>query len=452
MSLGTALNIAQNSLLSVSRRTDVVARNVAGANDENYVRREAATVAGSARGATHVSRAALDAGLVRSALDARSRAAGQSALEEGLRLLSVERDGPDGAQAPLAALSRLHDALQTWSAAPADDLLAEATGSAAQDVAASLRRADRMLAARWSDTDERIEADVRRLNERLADFADANGAITGARRTGAEPPLDAFDRRDAALRDIGEIIPVSTLARPHGDLMLLSARAATLFETVPRTVSYDAAAPGVLIDGVPLSASGPDEPRGRLEAHLRLHETVRAARAELDALAGATADAFRSSGLFTATGSTGAGAGTGTGAAATIEVPAGYDMATLRDGPPGLADHIIAAAESLEAPRAVAASGVPTQAGSVPTQASSVLALAGDAVSRLDERVREAGGAAERLTRLHAVLDEKRVRKGGVDVDAEMTRLLALERSYEASARIIAVADRMLADLFAAVR
>ena len=127
-------------------------------------------------------------------------------------------------------------------------------------------------------------------------------------------------------------------------------------------------------------------------------------------------------------------------------------MATLRDGPPGLADHIIAAAESLEAPRAVAAGGVPTQAGSVPTQASSVLALAGDAVSRLDERVREAGGAAERLTRLHAVLDEKRVRKGGVDVDAEMTRLLALERSYEASARIIAVADRMLADLLAAVR
>ena len=40
----------------------------------------------------------------------------------------------------------------------------------------------------------------------------------------------------------------------------------------------------------------------------------------------------------------------------------------------------------------------------------------------------------------------------GVNVDMEMSLLLDLEHSYEASARLIKAVDDMLASLFAAVR
>jgi flagellar hook-associated protein FlgK len=43
MPLSTALNIAQNSLYSVTRRVGVVARNVSEAGNENYARRNALT-------------------------------------------------------------------------------------------------------------------------------------------------------------------------------------------------------------------------------------------------------------------------------------------------------------------------------------------------------------------------------------------------------------------------
>lgn len=430
MSLGSALQIAQSSLASVSRRTDVVARNVGNANDANHVRREAAVVPGGfGRSTTQVSRAALDAGLVRSGLDARSEAGARSRIAEGLAALSVDLHGPNGERAPAAALSRLHDALQTWSASPADPLPADVTLDAARGVARSFNEAAATLDRAERDLDRRIGADVERLNERLDAFGAANAEIVRAARTGTAPPLAALDRRDAALRDIAEIVPVATVERRDGDVMVTTRRGATLFETVPRTVGHGGG--GVTVDGVPLSpsseplspSSDPQAPRGRLEAHGHLRTVLAHTRARLDATAVGTAEAFAASGLLSGSD------------AATLAVPPGYDMATLRNGPPSYADGIIAAAEALNGP------GEP-----------GLLDRAADAVATLDARSGEATGAAARSARIAAVLEESRLQAGGVDVDAEMTRLLALERSYEASARIVAVADRMLAELMAAVR
>ena len=435
MSLGSALNIAQNSLASVSRRTQVVASNVTRSGDEGYVRRDTAHVSGSPRSATHVSRASIDAHLLRAGLDARSEASARSTLAESLSALSLDLHGPHGERAPAAALSRLSDALQVWSASPADPLLGEATLDAARDVARTFHAVDASLTRQAAALDERIGDDVAALNRLLETFGTANAAIVGAARAGGEPDFDAMDRRDAALRGIAEIVPVATIDRGYGDTVVTTARGATLFETLPRDVSVTP--DGIAIDGVPVPVAGDaGEPRGRLEAHLHLRDEVLASvRVQNDALADATVRAFAPSGLFGAANPT---------SARTIEVPGAYDIATLRAGPPSFADAIIAAAEALETPRTFPATGLSDETG--------LIAFAGEAVAWLDGATGAAGSAAARSERVAAVLEDRRLQAGGVDVDVEMTRLLALERSYEASARIIAVADRMFETLLAAAR
>jgi flagellar hook-associated protein 1 FlgK len=60
--------------------------------------------------------------------------------------------------------------------------------------------------------------------------------------------------------------------------------------------------------------------------------------------------------------------------------------------------------------------------------------------------------ASQSKKALHDKLSGDYLAKTGVSIDEEMTKLIALEQSYEASARIMSVVDRLFDTLFAAVR
>ena len=111
MSLSTGLNIAKSALAFVSLETSVLSRNIAGASDENYVRRDLnpLTVAGGGVQPSLISRASNGA-LLRQYVDSTSVSAKQEALVDGLNWLHQTVANPELGQAPTEKLAALESA------------------------------------------------------------------------------------------------------------------------------------------------------------------------------------------------------------------------------------------------------------------------------------------------------------------------------------------------------
>ena len=96
----------------------------------------------------------------------------------------------------------------------------------------------------------------------LSQFQDANKAVISGNPFGHATSSDALDQRDALLKKIADYVPVSTFTRGDNDMVITTKDGTTLFETIPRSVSftpsagYTAGTPGntIYIDNVPVSA------------------------------------------------------------------------------------------------------------------------------------------------------------------------------------------------------
>jgi flagellar hook-associated protein 1 len=487
MPLSTALNIAQNSLLSVTRRVGVTARNVAEAGNENYARRIAQTESTAPGTRVASIRRAVDAELSRANRQAISGSAAQDTLSSRLDELQRALNGPDGAQSHSALLTELHNRLQTWSASPSNALLASATLEGAKQLAVSIRNGSGAVQAMRGQADAEIAGEVTRLNGLLGRFQDVNSQIVNG-TLGDRDVNDLQDARDGLLKDIAAIVPISTITRQGDDMMLITSGGATLFETVPRKVSFTplpAYAPGmsgngVRIDGVPLErgTGASTSASGSIAALMQLRDDVAVkTQSQLDEVARGLIETFAEhdmsgagqpalAGLFTWSGAPSLPA-TGvvsTGIAASLTVNAAFDpafggsMNLLRDGGANgvaylenlsggasFADRLIGFGVQMDTPISF------DPATSIGGQLS-LLSFSSQAVGWLDGQRSDAAAAAASKEALSMRLAEKLSNATGVNVDEEMSQLVDLEHSYEASSRIIKAVDDMLANLFAAVR
>ena len=264
MSLSSALSIAQSALLNTSRQTSVVSRNVADASNPDYARRTA-VVTSTAPGARSVDiqRATNDL-LFRQNLGALSAWSGQSALYSGMDQLDVSVNGVDNASSPSTAIGNLQQALQLYATSPSNQNLGASVIDAAKQVVRSLNDGTKAIQDFRTQTDGQIATAVDDLNSLLSQFQDANKAVISGTRSGTDVS-DALDQRDALLKKISDYVPVSTFTRGDNDMVITTGDGTTLFETIPRTVSftpsagYTAGAAGntVYIDNVPVSRGQP---------------------------------------------------------------------------------------------------------------------------------------------------------------------------------------------------
>ncbi len=487
MPLAAALNIAQKALLNTARQTSVVSRNVSESGNADYARRRA-MLESTAPGASVASvQRSVDSRLFRLNLDAISSGSAQSELASRVDQLEALLAGQGGETALTARLQDLQDALQTASADPSNTLLLSLAANSAKDLASSLAGASQTLRTFREDADQAIDTDVARLNALLRDFGDANSEIVTARATAADAN-DAYDRRDALLKQIAEITPVTVRTRANDDMVLSTSGGTILFETVPRTVTFEPTVPlvagtaggQVRVDGVPLAAGAGAQTsaRGSLSALLQLRDTVAPQiQNQLDEIARGLISAFSESdqsgsgqpnlaGLFRSSAYGSAVPPDGvlvTGLADTIEVnpafdaDAGGDPALLRDAGAngsayvwnasagaGYADRLIALAKGFDTTSTFdATAGLSTSA--------SLGGFAAAAEGWLEGFRSDAAGAADEKAALQARLTESLSNATGVNVDEEMTLLLQLEHSYEASARLIQTINNMLATVLEAV-
>ena len=486
MSLTSALRIAQSSLMNTGVQTTVTSRNISEASNENYVRRDAVLVSteNGSRVVT-ITRATSD-DLLWDSLQALSDSRAQSIISNGADRLQRLVNGNENSTSPATLLAKFEDALQLYANDSSNTLLGESAIGYAKELTDGLNGASLALQEYRADLDKNIEASVGELNNLLDQFKQVNDEIIKGTGSGQDVN-NALDERDTLLKQISEYVSVSVVKRENNDFVLYTDQGVTLFETVPREVtfeplsSYSAGISGntIRIDGVPvIGGSGADtNASGTLEAMIQLRDTVTVdMQAQLDEIARSLVTIFAETdtsggggsdlaGLFTYAGGPAIpAAGTiATGIAQTIGVNAAYDPSVggnpelLRDGgangasyvantdgEAGFADQLIAFLDLMNAP-------LSTDASAGITGSYSVSEYAESSIGWLESLRSRATDAADSKGALYERLQSSLSSNTGVNMDEEMAILVELEQSYQASARIVQAIDEMMQVLLNAV-
>lgn len=486
MSLTTALGIAQRSLLSTGRQTSVVSQNIANVQNPDYSRRSAVLISSAPGARTVEILRATNASLFRSNLSALSAYESQAALQEGIQSLTRSVNGVENKGSASVLIGKLQQALTTYETTPSNENLGGNVVEAGRQIVKSLNEGSAAIQQFRGQMDQEIKASVGELNDLLARFEQANKAVIKETQGGGDAS-DWLDQRDALLKKISAIVPVSTITRGNNDMMLTTQSGVTLFETVPRPVTFEAipaysagaTGNGVYVDGVPLLAGtgSNTDAAGSLAAKLQLRDKVATTmQSQLDEIARGLISSFAEphkdgapnpslAGLFTWSGGPALppdGSIT-TGLAASIQInslvdpAAGGDVNKLRDGGINGADYRDPAAggasfakriqqysQKLEQPMSFAP--IAGLGGDV-----SVTEFANGAISWLEQTRQQATNAAEVKSALLMQTSKALSNETGVNIDEELALMLQYEQSYQASARLLKAVDEMLSTLLNAV-
>jgi flagellar hook-associated protein 1 len=368
MGLTNAWNVATTSLATNAGLTSIVSRNISNAQNVNgYVSTKVANLATASNGAATVLsiRDLTNATLFNSMLSSTSANSAAQALSDGLTQLqqtvsdaTTTSDATTAARSPSTLLQSLSSALQAYSASPGSSAAASAVLTAAQNMANGLNSASATVANVRETADQDMAQSVSTVNSLLAQFQDVNTAIVKGSATGADIS-DALDQRDAILQSLSKEIGVTTTTGANGSMAIYTDSGATLFDTVPRSVTmtptniFSASTIGaaVTVDGVPVTGASAVMPihSGALAGLANLRDTVSTQyQAQLDSIAGGLVNSFAETnaatggklpGLFTFSGATAIPDATlVTGLAGQIQVSSAVDpaqgggLSLIRDG------------------------------------------------------------------------------------------------------------------------
>jgi len=490
MSLSIGLDVAVSGLSVTADQTALVSRNVARAGDPHATRKSANVVTGPGGGVriASITRVANQA-LFDRMLAASTSASGQKAIVAALDTLDQTINDPELDASPAAQIAKFASALQQYAQAPQNVALARAAVGAASDLADALNTATQTVQQVRGQADADIAGSVSRLNDLLSQFQTVNTRIKQGTAAGADV-TDDLDQRDQILTSISEEIGVRTVTRADGDMAIYTDNGLTLFDAGPRAVSFSpttlfqasTAGAAVVVDGVAITGNtgliGPSS--GRITALAQVRDSIAVTyQSQLDEIArglvqvgsesdqSATPTLPDAPGFFTWGGAPTmpANGAVQVGLAGTIKVnpavdPAqGGDPARLRDGgasnpgnpayvynatgATGYSDRLNQLLDKLDAQRAFDPTA---QAGSSATLSD----FASNSVAWLQAARKSASDAGDYKSALLERSSQALSNATGVNLDEEMTLLLDLERSYQASSKLISTIDNMFGALLSA--
>jgi flagellar hook-associated protein 1 FlgK len=509
MSLDLALSAARSGLSLINRQLARAADDIANADTEGHTRKRLDGAALTAGGTGIGVRAMLPQREVDQALVAAmdtARGARAAAAERERLLSGIEAaHGRVGDGASLGGLmAGLRGAFVALREAPADRIGQRGVVEAADGLARQLNGLSAAVGSARQAAQDGMAAEVRAVNEGLAEIARLTGSIRVEMAAGrSTAALD--DRRDAAIARLSESLAMQVLRKSDGGVVLVARGGLVLplDEHAPALAFADATVgpeahhggtgtlPGVMLGGVDLTRRLAG---GRLGALAELRDaTLPRMAAELDQSAAHLAARMDAQGLRLF--SDGAGGlpdmsipyhlGAKRGFAGVIQVnPAvAAAPALVRDGthavaglpggptafapnpaggPAGfglLLDRVLGFAFGAEA-----APGVPqppiesTGLGPDGTLASPLAGLvtleahAGALVATQAGLRAAAGEGAAREGAMLDLLAARFAERSGVDVDREMAAMVQLQTAYGVNARVLSTAQAMWDALFGAVR
>lgn len=485
MSLTVAYNTARSSLQASQSQMAVVARNTAGATDPAYSRKISAlsTQGGAAR--VVVLRAS-DRALLNKMLETTSDAATQKALLEGLQRLSHTIGDPESDTSVAARIGALTTTLKQYANAPDDTVLARGFVKAATDLTTSLHDATAMVNSVRQEAQVQIGESVDRINDILAKFKKVNDEVMSGAALGRDVS-DAMDTRDYLIAQLSEEIGVTVVARADNDIALYTDSGVPLFDRLPRSVRYDASVPlepgkpggAIFIDDVQVTGSLSPMPlnSGNLVGLVQLRDDVAVGyQRQLDELARGLIDAFKETvpggggaakaGVFTDSGSPNlVGMPAPEGLAARIKVNPMVDPTLhpdgkyeyIRDGGingnayvqnldevASFSARLYQLVDSLEVERTF-------DAGVGLGSKLTIQDFASSSAGWIEAKRQDASQQFSYQETLLAQASEALSNATDVNMDDETALMLQLEKSYSASAKLIALIDQLFKTLFNAV-
>lgn len=485
MSLSSAISIAQQAFSNTAQQTAIVSKNIANAGNADYSRR-LALLGSTGNGAQVVSiyRAQNEA-LLKQSIASIGEASGQARLRDGLELLKSALGGNNYETAPSKLLSEFRNSLQTLASTPGNKTIAAAAVTSAQDLANSLNKTSGTVQNMREDADKEIALEVDKLNSLLADFERVNNEVKSATASGGDAN-DALDQRDKILKQISEIVGISTVTRGNNDTVIFTTDGTVLFENIPRqvtfapTTTYDATVTGnkIFVDGVPIApGSGADTTaKGKLASLVQLRDDIGPKfQSQLDEIARGLVELFKEGnpsgvppvpyqpGLFT-WGSAGVpAAGTvvpGLASKITVNALAKANPLLLRDGgfngvvsnPGGAANPSPGYTGLLDGFINKMGENMTFDPSTGLDGTSSLLNFATGSVGWLEQTRKTASTADDNKRAMLSRTQEALSKQTGVSIDEELSLLLDLEQSYKASAKLVSTVDAMMAALMEAVR
>ncbi len=486
MNLTNAMRTASSSLNSISSQTALVSRNIAGASDSHYSRKNANLVTnlngvGQIGSITRVT----DIALRTSALVASSSAASSQALADGYNQLDQITSDASGAESPSAMLSALTDQLQKLAATPGNPASSTAVLRSAQDMASSLNSATSTVQGVRKQADSAMIKSVQTVNSLLQQFRDVDTAIIRGKIGGADTSGDE-DTRDQILSGLSQELGISSVTRGNGSTAIYTDGGVVLFDREPRVVSLGStasfvagtAAQAVKVDGVDVTSVNSVMPlqSGRLAGLAKMRDTISVQfQAQLDETARGLINAFAekdqsatptqpdASGIFTWTGGPALPGGARIdGLAAQIRVnptidPAqGGNVNRIRDG--GAADPLNLAyvynssgaasyTARIEAMTKALANTISFDPAAGAASSGTLASYTTESISFVEAGRKAETSSATQQTTLRDSLVKSLRSETGVSLDDEMSKMLDLEHAYSASGKLISAIDNMFTSL-----
>lgn len=463
MTLTSALNIASSGLGVAGLQTDVTSRNIANADRPGFTRKTVATVTantGQAR-AGSVERS-VDAMLVRLDRTGRSRLSAASTVAEGIAAYTHHLGQPKDGFSPAAMVEKLRTSLVTLSAFPSQDAAQLQVVSSAKDAARTLTGLTKSLGAVTREVDLNLRYDVAAVNDAMQELAALNRRVMA--------PVDGLtkvqtaDRMSGLVDTLSEYMDIQTVTDAQGMVSVYTAAGA---ELVVRDQVFDVAYDGMTgkltagtVDLTP-GGAGRGIGGGTLAGLLELrNEILPAFGDQLDGMAAALLQGFEAAnpmpdgrGLFTDAGAP-FSAASQKGLAARITVNEALDpdlggsADRLRTG--GLAG--IAAGDTSRIDAMVTAFSRVVTVGTGGLGTGLTLGNLAPALVGGQQAARaNAEAAAETARAASETVASARVNFEGVNIDDEMQKLLLVQQSYAANAKVLTTVSNMLDTLLAAV-
>jgi flagellar hook-associated protein 1 FlgK len=465
MGITAALSNAVSGLRATSVQSDIVSRNISNANTEGYTRKDVSleTVGGNV-GVASIDRQVsgllerLDRGNI-------SKLSGQQTVMEGVTAYTDYLGQPSDKTSPAALLSNLKSSMIGFSGSVDAGGAQLAVVSSAKEFASQMNRLSATIQTVESEVEMNIRYDVNDLNSSLYEVAKLNKEIFRARE-GTVLHARLQDDMGRELEVIAGLVDVQASSSRNGMVSLLTSGGSELVRGVDVfDIEYDGMTGVLTAGGVNITPGGGNRSfsEGSLAGLFELKDEILPGfSGQLDAMAAAVVEGFERVAPITLDGR---GLFTDAGGA--------YNATTIE----GLASRIIvnsAADPDLGGSTAVIQNGsnaaVPLSDNSlalsmvalfnepvvVPTAglgaALSLMDMATTMTGTHQQKRVSAESATKATSAAAATISSSKLNLQGVNIDDELQKLMLVEQSYAANAKVLTTVNNMLDTLMNAVR
>jgi flagellar hook-associated protein 1 FlgK len=476
MGITTALNNALSGLSATSRTAEVISTNLANALTEGYATREAILSSRNTTGGVHVQgiQRHADQALAADLMLASGDRAGAGTRADFLKGVERAIGLPGEAQSLSGRLAAFEASLVSAATKPEDDNRLNAVLTRAGEVVGALDAASDAIQGERGRADGEIGQAVTQINGTLERLVGINRTIVSAKGSGQQT-AGLLDQRDQLLAQLSESIPIRSVPRDNGAIAVFTTGGAILLDGTAAELEFTASnlvAPqmtgdngllsGLTINGVAVAPRGEGSPiaGGRLEALFEVRDGLAVdAQRDLDAVTRDLMERLEApgpdptlgpgdAGLFTDRGDAFVAADE-VGLAGRVQInpladpDQGGAVWRLRDGlgavapgPAGDSSLLLALGDALAVPQNMVSGGLGASARGLSGHIAALTSRIGQDHLTQDQSLTFAN------TR-HAELSEMKARHA-VDSDDQMQRLLQVEQSYAANARLIETINTMM--------